>query len=118
MRRSRIFQIIGCASTLLGGGAANAFTAAGLSNPNTWQTTSAIYQPDVDQPKVQSVWWCRWGCGPGWGYRPWGWGGFAAGAVVGGAVVGAAAAAPYYYGGPCWQRWVGPYGGVHWRRVC
>ncbi len=82
-------------------------------------------------PQVEKVW-CRWGCGPGWGWRGgrwdyWGAGavaaGVAAGAVVGaaagvaaGAVVGAAAGAPYY--GSCWRRVIGPYGGVHWARVC
>jgi hypothetical protein len=66
--------------------------------------------------------WCQWGCGPGPVV-----GGFVAGAIVGAAVAGAARPAyppgyytygPGYYYGPCWQRWIGPYGGVHWRRVC
>jgi hypothetical protein len=75
-------------------------------------------------PQVEKVWWCRWGCGPGWGWRGGRWGYWGAGAVAAGvaagAVVGAAAAAPYYggYYGGCWRRVVGPYGGVHWARVC
>jgi hypothetical protein len=69
-------------------------------------------------PRIEKVWWCRWGCGPSWGWRRTGWGYWGPGAFVGGlaagAVVGAAVAAP----GPCWRRWIGPYGGVHWARVC
>ena len=75
----------------------------------------------VLSPQIDKVWWCRWRCGPGWGWRrPWGYwgpgpiiGGLAAGAVVGTAV-GAAVAAP----GPCWRRVIGPGGGVRWVRVC
>ncbi len=65
--------------------------------------------------EVQNVWWCRWNCGP----RPGGGWGPAAlvGGLVAGAVVGAAIAAPHYRD-PCWQRWVGPYGDVEWRRTC
>jgi hypothetical protein len=70
-------------------------------------------------PQVEKVWWCRWGCGRGWGWRGggWGWGaGAVAAGVATGAVVGAAVTAPYY--GGCWRRVIGPYGGVHWARVC
>ncbi len=70
-------------------------------------------------PQVEKVW-CRWGCGPGSGWRGGRWGYWGAGAVAAGvaagAVVGAATAAPYY--GSCWRRVIGPYGGVHWARVC
>jgi hypothetical protein len=99
---------------------------------------SSLGQSFAASSEVQDVWYCRWNCGgwhPGWGYRAgWGWQpgwrgpgwqgpGWGPGAVVGGvlagAVVGAAVAGPpVVYGGPCWRRWVGPYGGVHWRRVC
>jgi hypothetical protein len=97
----------------------------------------------VASSQIENVWYCRWNCGgwhPGWGYRAgWGWqpgwrgpgwqgpgwggvpllGAFAAGAIVGGAVVAPApvVVAPAY-GGPCWRRWVGLNGAVHWTRVC
>jgi hypothetical protein len=105
-------------------GPASAFTLSGPS-----------LGPSVGAAQVDKVWYFRWNCGgwhPGWGYHPgfgwqagwrgpgWqgpGWGGVPLGAVAAGAVVGAAVAVPVYTG-PCWQRWIGPYGGVHWRRVC
>ena len=83
--------------------------------------------------QIEEVQWCRWGCGPGWGF----WGPAAvAGGIVAGTIAGAAAvaAAPGYYAGPspayyygpgpyygprpCLRRWIDPYGRPHWRRVC
>ena len=64
--------------------------------------------------EAQNVWWCRWNCGPrGPGWVP----AAVLGGLLAGAVVGAAVAAPHYRD-PCWQRWVGPYGDVEWRRAC
>jgi hypothetical protein len=88
-------------------------------------TALTIYSPagaeKAASPQVEKVWWCRWRCGPGWGWRGGHWGYWGAGAVaagvVAGAAVGAAAASAPYYGG-CWRRVVGPYGGVSWVRVC
>ncbi len=66
-------------------------------------------------PQVEKVWWCRWGCGHGWGWRHGGWGYWGPGAVVGalaaGAVLGAAAAPYYGYPNGCWRRVIGSYGG-------
>ena len=95
--------------------------AAAQVGPATAFTLSSPAGAKALSPQIEKVWWCRWGrCGPGWGWRP-GWGYWGPGAVIGGlaagAVVGAAvAAAPGP--GPCWRSWVGPYGGVHWVRVC
>jgi hypothetical protein len=99
--------------------------------PATAFTLSSPAGAKVASTQTEKVWWCRWGCGPGWGWRRPGWGywgpgavvgGLAAGAVVGAAVAGAAPVyapvAPVYGPGPCWRRWIGPYGGVHWARVC
>jgi hypothetical protein len=93
--------------------AAQISPAAALTLPSPAGLEKAV------TPQVEKVWWCRWGCG-GWGWRGpgWGWGaGAVAAGVAAGAVVGAAAASAPYYGG-CWRRVVGPYGGVHWARVC
>ena len=100
----------------------------GASAPASALPFAAQALPDASPAaQVQKVW-CNWrGC---WGWRRgygWGWGPAAvAGAAVAGAVAGVAAAtaaapvvaAPPPVYDPCWQRWVGPYGGVHWRRVC
>jgi len=89
-----------------------------------------LVAPSLEQPfassQIEKVWWCRWGCGWGWRGPGPGWGPAAvAGGVVAGTVAGAAIAGspayagpPVYAGGPCWRRWIGPYGRVHWRRVC
>lgn len=74
--------------------------------------TPTALRPDASS-QIEKVWYCRWNCGgwhSGWGYRAsygWtpGWRGYGW-------------RAPVYYGNPCWRRWIGPYGGVHWRRVC
>jgi hypothetical protein len=100
----------------LGALAAISMVAAQIS-PAAAFTLSSPTDAKALSPQIEKVWWCRWGrCGPGWGWRPgWGWGpGAVAGGLVAGAVVGSAVAAP----GPCWRSWVGPYGGVHWYRVC
>jgi hypothetical protein len=97
--------------------------AAAQITPATAFTLSSPTGAKALSPQIEKVWWCRWGrCGPGWSWRPgWGyWGpspfvtGLAAGSVVGAAVAAPVVAAP----GPCWRRWIGPYGGVHWARVC
>lgn len=82
--------------------------------------STSLNQSVVISTPIEKVW-CNWRCGPGPLV-----GGFVAGAVVGAVV--ASAARPVYapgyyayapaYGGPCWRRWVGPYGGVRWQRVC
>jgi hypothetical protein len=108
---------------LSGAIAAMAMMAAQMSPAAAFSVPSPAGVEKAVSPQVEKVWWCRWGCG--WGWRPgWGWGwGWGAGAVAAGVaagtVVGAAAAAPYYpYYGGCWRRVIGPYGGVHWVRVC
>ena len=68
---------------------------------------------------IEKVFWCRWRCGPGWGWRGgrwgyWGPGPLVAGGVVAGAVITGAYAGP----GPCWRRVYGPRLGWHWQRVC
>jgi hypothetical protein len=96
-------------------------------SPASALTLSSTSLNAVASPQVEKVWWrgCGWGCGGG----GWGWGpGAVIGGLAAGAIVGGALAAPYYggpgyygapgYYGPCWRRWVGPYGGVQWRRVC
>ncbi|HME85470.1 MAG TPA: hypothetical protein VKG91_13195 [Roseiarcus sp.] len=109
---------------LTGAIAAIAMVAAQIGPATALTLPSPAGVEKAASPQVEKVWWCRWGCGPGWGWRGGRWGYWGAGAVAAGvaagAVVGAAAAAPYYgysYGG-CWRRVVGPYGGVHWARVC
>src|SRR5213592_1821134 len=100
----------------------NSGSAMTLSSPTALRS-------DVSS-QVEKIWYCRWNCGwrgPGWG-APAVVGGLAAGAIVGAAIASApvyaapapvyVAPAPVYYGDPCWRRWIGPYGGVHWRRVC
>ncbi len=111
-RITRGVAAVAAASMLMAStGPTSAFSALGALPQNSVAAASPI-------EKV----WCQWGCGPGPLI-----GGFVAGAVVGAAVASAATPAypPGYYSygpaynyGPCWQRWVGPYGGVHWRRVC
>jgi hypothetical protein len=106
-------------SALSGAIAAVAMVAAQISPAAAFTLPSPSGVEKAVSPQVEKVWWCRWGCGPGWGWRAgrWGyWGPAVAAGVVTGAVVGAAVAAPYY--GGCWRRVVGPYGGVHWARVC
>jgi hypothetical protein len=107
--------------TFLGAIAAISMTAAQMSPAAAFTLPSPAGVEKAVSPQVEKVWWCRWGCGPGWGWRygRWGyWGpGAVAAGVAAGAVVGAAVAAPYYYGG-CWRRVIGPYGYVHWVRVC
>ena len=103
---------------------------ASLGSASAMTLESPLAQSAVPV-QVEKVWYCRWNCGgwrPGYGYRAgygwtpgWhgpGWQGPGWGAVAAGAVIGTAVAAPLIYSGPCWQRFVGPYGGVHWRRVC
>ena len=113
--------------------AAGALTAASmlalsLSPASAFTLLGPSLGPSVATSQIDKAWYCRWNCGgwhPGWGYHAgfgwqagwrgpsWqgpGWGGVPL-------VVGAPVVVPVY-GGPCWQRWVGPYGGVHWRRVC
>jgi hypothetical protein len=110
---------------LSGAVAAIAMIAAQIGPATALNLPSQAGVEKAVSPQVEKVWRCRWGCGPGWGWRGGRWGYWGAGAVAAGvaagAVVGAAAAAPYYggyYGGGCWRRVVGPYGGVHWARVC
>ena len=75
-------------------------------------TLSSTGGEKVLPPQIERVW-CRWGCGGGWGWRGGHWGFWGPAAVVG-LAAGAAVAGP----GPCWRRVIGPYGGVHWQRVC
>jgi hypothetical protein len=106
-------------SALSGAIAAVAMVAAQICPAAAFTLPSPGGVEKAVSPQVEKVWWCRWGCGPGWGWRygRWGyWGPAVAAGVVTGAVVGAAVAAPYY--GGCWRRVVGPYGYVHWARVC
>jgi hypothetical protein len=112
--------------------------AVSLSPASALTLSSTSINQSVASPQIEKVWYCRWNCGgyrPGWGYRAgygwqagwrgpgWqgpGWGGVPLGAVAAGALVGAAVAPVYAapYGGPCWRRAIGPYGGVRWVRVC
>ena len=99
--------------------AAIAMMAAQISPAMAFTLPSSAGVEKAVSPHVEKVWWCRWGCGHGWGWgwRGGSWGYWGAGAVAAGAVAGAAVATAPYYGG-CWRRVVGPYGGVHWARVC
>src|SRR5271170_3427518 len=118
--RSRAMLALGAAMSLFvacGPAGAFALSPEYLSAPTTDQSTIAVYREGVDAPKIDNVWYCRWGCrGYGWRHGGWGWrgpavvGGLAAGAIIGGAL-----AAPYYAGGPYYGG-PGPYGGC-WRRV-
>jgi hypothetical protein len=86
--------------------------AVSVDPASAFTLTAPSLQQHFVSAEVQNVWWCRWNCGrPGWG-----WGPALVGGLVAGAVVGAAVAAPHR--DPCWQRWVGPYGDVEWRRTC
>jgi hypothetical protein len=103
--------------TFLSAIAAISMMAAQISPAAAFTLSSAAVGEKAFSPQIEKVWGCRWGCGGGWGWRGghWGfWGPAVAAGVVTGAVVGAAVATPY----PCWRRVVGPYGGVHWARVC
>lgn len=75
-----------------------------------------LVAPSLEQPfassQIEKVWWCRWGCGRGWGPAA------VVGGVVAGTVVGAAVAGSAAYARPCWRRWIDPYGRMYWRRVC
>jgi hypothetical protein len=106
---------------LSGAIAAIAMMAAQISPATALTLYSPAGADKAASPQVEKVWWCRWGCRAGWGWRGGHWGYWGAGAVaagvVAGAAVGAAAASAPYYGG-CWRRVVGPYGGVTWARVC
>ena len=115
-----------------------AMLAGSLSSGSAMTLATPTAVGAAASSQIEKVWYCRWNCGgwhPGWGYRAgygWvpGWRGYGwqgpgwgpaavVGGVAAGAIVGAAVAPPpVYYGGPCWRRWVGPNGGVHWRRVC
>jgi hypothetical protein len=105
---------------LIGAIAAISMLAAQIGPVAAFTLPSPAGVEKAVSPQVEKVWWCRWGCGRGWGWRGgrWGFWGPAAvgGAVVAGAAVGAAVASPAPY--PCWRRVVGPYGGIHWARVC
>jgi hypothetical protein len=113
--------------------AATMMLAVSLTPASALTLSAPSLAPTVATSHIEKVWWCRWNCGPGWGWRGGRWGYWGPAAVVAGvaagAVVGAAIAAPppyygpaYYpapaYGGPCWRRVIGPYGGVSWQRVC
>lgn len=98
--------------------------ATSLNAASALTIGDAAFEHSVASPQVQDVWYCRWNCGgwhPGWGYRPgWGWqagwrGPGWQGPGWGVAVVGVP---PVVHGGPCWRRWIGPNGGVHWTQVC
>jgi hypothetical protein len=109
--------------------AAGSMLIASMAPASAFTPTGASLQNSAASPIVKV--WCNWGCGPGPVV-----GGFVAGAVVGAAVAGAARPAyppgyyapgyyaPGYYAygpgyyGPCWRQFIGPYGGVHWQRVC
>jgi hypothetical protein len=105
---------------LSGAIAAIAMIAAQIGPATAFTLASPAGVEKVVSPQIEKVWWCRWGCGwrgGGWRGGGWGWGaGAVAAGVATGAVVGAAVAAPHY--GGCWRRVIGPYGGVHWARVC
>ncbi len=102
--------------------AAIAMIAAQIAPATAFTLPSPAGVEKAVSPQLEKVWWCRWGCGPGWGWRGGYWGYWGAPAVVAGvaagAVVGAAVAAPYAYPYGCWRRVIGPYGGVHWARAC
>ena len=104
--------------TFLSAIAAISMTAAQVSPAAAFTLPSPAGIEKAVSPQVEKVWWCRWGCGWGWRGRGWGWGaGAVAAGVAAGALVGAAVAAPAYpYA--CWRRVIGPYGGIHWVRVC
>jgi hypothetical protein len=126
--RSRAMLALGAAMSLFAAvGPAGAFSVSPeyLPAPTTDQSTIAVYREGVDAPKIDNVWYCRWGCrGYGW-RRGWGWGapavvgGLAAGAIIGGALAAPYYAGPYYPGpyGGCWRRVWGYYG-WHWVRYC
>jgi hypothetical protein len=122
--RSRAMLALGAAMSLFAAcGPAGAFAVSPeyLSAPTTDQSTIAVYREGVDAPKVDNVWFCRWGCrGYGW-RRGWGWGAPAVvGGLAAGAIIGGALAAPYYagpYNGGCWRRAWGYYG-WQWVRYC
>ncbi len=100
----------------LGAIAAIAVLTADMSPASAFTVLSPGGVENAVSPQVEKVW-CRWGCGWGWRRPGWGWGaGAVAAGVATGAIVGAAIAAPAYRG--CWRRVIGPYGGVHWARVC
>ena len=127
----RSIAALACAAALAA--AVSPASALTLAEPSLPQAGAASHVDKV---------WCGWG-GCGWGG---GWGPAAiAGGIIAGTAIGAAAAAsaapypypyygygpgygyyaPAYYAGPprpyyggCWRRWIGPYGRVHWRRVC
>ena len=103
---------------LSGAIAAIAMIAAQIGPATAFTLPSPAGVEKAVSPQVEKVWWCRWGCGPGWGWRGGSWGYWGAPALVGGAIVGAAVAAPYAYPYGCWRRVIGPYGGIHWVRVC
>jgi hypothetical protein len=104
--------------TFLGAIAAISMMAAQISPAAAFTLPSPAGIEKAVSPQVEKVWWCRWGCGWGWHRGGWGWGvGAVAAGVAAGALVGAAVATPAYpYG--CWRRVIGPYGGIHWVRVC
>jgi hypothetical protein len=99
--------------------------AAAFTLPSPAATEKAVL------PEVEKTYWCRWGCGhgwgggwgrpgwgygrPGWGYRYGRWGYWGAGAVAAGVATGAVVGATV--ASSCWRRVVGPYG-AHWVRVC
>src|SRR5271165_6585716 len=93
---------------LSGAIAAIAMIAAQIGPATAFTLPSPAGVEKAVSPQVEKVWWCRWGCGPGWGWRGGSWGYWGAPAVVGradnraaddggGAIVGAAVAAPYAY---------------------
>lgn len=107
---------------------AGAAMLAAISAPaSAFTLTGANPAQEVAASHVDKVW-CRWRCGPGWGWRGGRWGFWGPGAVFGGlaagAIIGSALAAPPYYGpgyysygpgpAPCWRRVWGAYG---WRWV-
>jgi hypothetical protein len=102
--RNHAMKIAGAAVSLIAAcGPASAFTVSDLTAPaGPIKPTIAVYHEGLDAPKLDKVWWRRWG----WGGPGLFFGGLAAGAVVGGAL-----AAPYYYGGPGYY---GGYGGPYY----
>jgi len=97
--------------------AAVAMMAAQISPAVAFTLPSSAGVEKAVSPQVEKVW-CRWRCGAGWGWRGGHWGYWGAGAVATGVAVGAIAGAAAAGSGPCWRRVAGPYGGVHWARVC
>ena len=96
---------------VIGALAAISMMAVQISPTEAFTLSSPKGGEKVLSPQIEKVW-CRWGCGPGWGWRGGRWGfwgpavvgGVVAGAVVGAAIAGSRACAPGYHLGPAGRR--------------